>query len=212
MEPQELTLTPMPAQRSPTTGPLDTHPHSAPRPPTRPPGVQHAASPAAAAKAGSGSDRAAAASRRSPPSTLDLSIRRRGAVIELGLSGDLDMATAPRVREAMAWLRFSRGARPTVVIDTTDLAFISTGGYRALQAAQVGANGLWDPRVALIVGPAVARLEAAISAGSTPSPSTARPPGDARHPSWRRPSSDRGPPTLPPSSISPAGASPPPPG
>ena len=69
----------------------------------------------------------------------------------------------------MAWLRFSREPAPTIVIDTSDLAFISAGGYRALQAAQVGPNGLWDPRVALIVGPAVVRLEVAISAASTPS-------------------------------------------
>jgi hypothetical protein len=44
-------------------------------------------------------DRAAAGARR-PPGTLDLSIRRRGAVIELGLAGDLDMATAPAPRRS----------------------------------------------------------------------------------------------------------------
>jgi hypothetical protein len=115
-----------------------------------------------------GPGRAAAATRRPPPGTLDLSIRRRGAVIELGLSGDLDMATAPRLGEAMAWLRFSRGHASTIVIDTSDVDFIAAAGYRALQAALVGPDGLWDPRVVWIVGPAVARLEAVICAASAP--------------------------------------------
>jgi hypothetical protein len=117
--------------------------------------------------ADAGRDRATAATRR-PPGTLDLSISRRGAVMELGLSGDLDMATAPRLGEAMAWLRFGRGHASTIVIDTTDVDFIAAAGYRALQAALVGPDGLWDPRVVWIVGPAVARLEAVISAASTP--------------------------------------------
>lgn len=101
---------------------------------------------------------------------LAMSVQRRGAVIELGLSGDLDMATAPRLRDAMAWLRFSSGPTTTIVIDTCDIEFIAAAGYRALQAALVGPNGLWDPRVTLVVGPVVARLEAAISAASAPRP------------------------------------------
>jgi hypothetical protein len=117
---------------------------------------------------GAAADRAAAAAPPPASGTLDLSIRRRGAVIELGLAGDLDMATAPRLGEAMAWLRFSRGPAATIVIDTSDVDFIAAAGYRALQAALVGPDGLWDPRVALIVGPAVARIEAAIVAASTP--------------------------------------------
>jgi hypothetical protein len=97
---------------------------------------------------------------------LGLSIERRNSVIDLGLSGDLDMATAPRLGEPMAWLRLRRGRGTTIVIDTSDVDFVAAAGYRALQATLVGPNGLWDPRVALIVGPAVARLEAAISASA----------------------------------------------
>jgi hypothetical protein len=107
--------------------------------------------------------------QRPAPGTLDLSIRRRGAVIELGLAGELDMATAPRIGEAMAWLRFSSDPDTAILVDTTDIDFIAVAGYRALQAALVGPNGLWDRRVALVVGPAVARLEAAIAAASTSS-------------------------------------------
>jgi hypothetical protein len=95
-----------------------------------------------------------------------MSIGRRATVIELGLAGDLDMATAPRLREAMAWLRVSSDPTTTIVIDTSDVDFIAAAGYRALRAALVGRNGLWDPRVTLVVGPAVARLEAAITAAS----------------------------------------------
>jgi hypothetical protein len=111
---------------------------------------------------------AVAVSGRLPPGVLAVSIRRRGSVIELGLSGELDLATAPRLGEAMAWLRFSGGPGAPILIDTSDVEFISAAGYRALQAALVGPNGLWDPRVALVVGPAVARLEAAISDASAP--------------------------------------------
>jgi anti-anti-sigma factor len=108
----------------------------------------------------------ATAAGPAPPGLLGLSIERRGSVIDLGFSGDLDMATAPRLREAMAWLRLSSGPGTTIVIDTSDVDFVAAAGYRALQAALAGPNGLRDPGVALILGPAVARLEAAISASA----------------------------------------------
>ena len=36
---------------------------------------------------------------------LDMSIRRRGDVVELALAGDLDLATVHLLREAMTWLQ-----------------------------------------------------------------------------------------------------------
>jgi hypothetical protein len=93
-----------------------------------------------------------------------VSIQQRGAVIELGLSGALDVATAPRLRDVMARLRSDGGRAMTIVIDTNDVDRISDAGYRALQAALVRPNGLWDPRTALVVGPVVAGFEAEISA------------------------------------------------
>jgi anti-anti-sigma factor len=111
-------------------------------------------------------DRDAVTRGRPPPGTLVVSVERRGAVVALDLSGELDMATAPRLRKAMARLRASTGPRTTIVIDTTGVDFIAAAGYRALRAALVGPNAVWDARVALIVGPVVARLEAAISAAS----------------------------------------------
>jgi hypothetical protein len=121
----------------------------------------------------------AGAARRPPPGVLDLSIHRRGAVLELGLSGELDLATAPRLAEAMAWLRSSNGAATTIVIDTSDVDFIAAAGYHALQAALLRPDGLWDPRVVLVVGPVLTRFEAAISAISAPA-ARGRAPGAGR--------------------------------
>ena len=59
------------------------------------------------------------------------------------------MATAPRLGEAMAWIRLSSGRATTIVINTSGVDFIAAAGYRALLAALVGPDGLWDPLVAL---------------------------------------------------------------
>ena len=93
----------------------------------------------------------AAAAPRPPPGMLALSIQRRGAVIELGLSGELDMATARRLGDAMARLRSESGPATPIVVDTSDVDRVTDAGYRHLRAALVGPNGLWDPKVALIV-------------------------------------------------------------
>jgi hypothetical protein len=109
------------------------------------------------------------------PGVLDVSIRRRGNVVELSLSGALDIASAPRLGEAMALAHDMAGTRrsvrpvragdrrrghgATIVIDTGDIALVDSVGYQALQAELVGPNGLWDPGVVWIVGPAVATFE-----------------------------------------------------
>lgn len=110
------------------------------------------------------------------PGVLDVSIRRRGTVVELSLCGALDWASAQRLGEVMALARDMAGRRrstppvrpggrrrrrrATIVIDTGDIALVDAAGYQALQAELVGPNGLWDPGVAWIVGPAVAAFEA----------------------------------------------------
>jgi hypothetical protein len=109
------------------------------------------------------------------PGVLDVSIRRRGNVIELSLAGVLDTGSAPRLGEAMALARTMastpraahppardrrRGHSSPIVIDTSDIVDVDTSGYQALQEAMVGANGLWDRGVAWIVGPAVVKFEA----------------------------------------------------
>jgi hypothetical protein len=97
-----------------------------------------------------------------PPGVLDLSIRRCDHVIELGLAGDLDLATAHCLREAMAWLRFTQKRDQTIVIDTRALDFVAVAGYRALRAELVGPDGLPDPSVVWIVGPVITRFESAL--------------------------------------------------
>jgi hypothetical protein len=191
----------------------DTHAHRAPTAPASPQVLDHARrladralgaallddAPSAVGRvhrhtdagAHAGPDRAPAG--RPPPGTLDLSVHRRGAVTELGLAGELDVTTAPRLAEAMTWLRFNGGRARTIVIDTTDLDFISVAGYRALEAVQLRPDGVWDPRVVLVVGPVLSRLEAAISAAST---AGARRNDAARRggsPRTRGPSGHRGP-------------------
>jgi hypothetical protein len=60
---------------------------------------------------------AGAALRGRPAGTIELSIHRRGGVIELDVSGELDMATAPRLGEAMVWLRMSSCPATIIVIN-----------------------------------------------------------------------------------------------
>jgi hypothetical protein len=128
------------------------------------------------ANADAGPDSTAAAS--GPPGALDVSIRRRGNVVELSLSGALDVAGASRLGEAMALARDMastrgsvrslgtrgrhRGHTATIVIDTSDIHVVDSAGYEALRATLVAPNGLWDPGVSLVVGPAVATFEASI--------------------------------------------------
>jgi anti-anti-sigma factor len=95
---------------------------------------------------------------------LDVSIHRRGDVVELALAGDLDLATAHILREAITWLRFTQELGQTIVVDTRSLDFVAVAGYRALLAALVRPDGVPDPAVVCIVGPVVARFESALGA------------------------------------------------
>jgi anti-anti-sigma factor len=97
-----------------------------------------------------------------PPGVLDVSIRRRDHVVELGLAGDLDLATAHRLREAMTWLRFTLDRDQTIVIDTRALDFVAVAGYRALRAELVGPDGVPDRSVVCITGPVITRFESAL--------------------------------------------------
>ncbi|HLM64909.1 MAG TPA: hypothetical protein VK306_11475 [Acidimicrobiales bacterium] len=86
---------------------------------------------------------------------LGMRVLSRPWLVELRLDGELDMATAPRLAEAVAWLR--RGGR-TVVVDTRGLVFVGVAGERALRAAVTGPDGGRDPQVLIVVGAAVGRL------------------------------------------------------
>jgi hypothetical protein len=97
-----------------------------------------------------------------PAGLLDMSIRRRGDVVELALAGDLDLATVHVLREAMTWLRFTQERGQAIVIDTQALDFVAVAGYRALRAELVQPGGAPDPKVTCIVGPVIARFESAL--------------------------------------------------
>jgi hypothetical protein len=128
--------------------------------------------------------RAVADASAALPGVLDVSIRRRGNVIELRLAGALDAASAPRFGEAMALARVMASAplaadravacdrrrrrAATIVIDTSDIVDVDASGYLALQDALVGPNGLWDRGVAWIVGPAVAMFEVSTQSRARP--------------------------------------------
>lgn len=104
-----------------------------------------------------GSDRADPDGVRLPPSDgLVLDLRQRDRLVELQLAGDLDLATAPRLAAAMAWLR--RRYRRTIVVDTRRLDFVDLAGYRALRASLQDPDGTRDPRIVYVVGEALGRL------------------------------------------------------
>ena len=111
-------------------------------------------------------DRDSVTRGRPPPGTLVVSVERRGAVVALALSGAARHGHRPPGRRGDGLAPRRHRPRTTIVIDSTGVDFIAAAGYRALRAALVGPEGVWDARVALIVGPVVARLEAAISAAS----------------------------------------------
>jgi anti-anti-sigma factor len=101
------------------------------------------------------------------PGILDLSIRRRGSVVELALVGDLDSATVHRLDDAVTWLRHSTRGTEVVLLDTTAVAFVSAAGYRALHAALAAWDDRPGTRVVSIAGAAAERIEAAVAAIAT---------------------------------------------
>lgn len=89
--------------------------------------------------------------------TLSLRSRPRRHAVELRLAGDLDLANAPRLLAAMAWLR--RRHRHVIVIDTRDLSFVDVAGYRAFEASLNDPTGARDPRVVYVAGAVLAHLQ-----------------------------------------------------
>ena len=111
------------------------------------------------------------ADRSSPASSsIDTSVSGAGLHIEIRcdsgpvrLRGDLDLAAAPLLTDAVASYRLRHPGR-RVVIDTSELHFIDVSGLRALQRAMSRPDGTPDPTVAHVAGPVVRRLTSAIGA------------------------------------------------
>jgi anti-anti-sigma factor len=80
---------------------------------------------------------------------FEATVRRVEDVPVVSLTGELDMATAPQLEEAVE--RAPAGSR--VIVDLSELAFIDSSGIRALlQVYDSGQNG--HPTVSFIRGPA----------------------------------------------------------
>lgn len=62
---------------------------------------------------------------------LDLNLTKRGTECELKLVGKLDALTAPGAQDAMLQLA---GQFEKIILDFTDLTYVSSAGLRALKA------------------------------------------------------------------------------
>ncbi len=95
------------------------------------------------------------------PDDFDLDLDGRSHVVRLHVTGELDAYTAPRLVEAVSWLR--RRHDGGLVLDLHDVTFVDTVGYRAIHRASCDDDGRPDPRVVRVIGPAVAKLELVVA-------------------------------------------------
>lgn len=103
------------------------------------------------------------------PGGLRLCLSHREGAVDLELSGDLDLATAPRFASAMAWIR--RRFRQMIVVDTRGLDFVDLSGYRAFHRSFRQADGERDPRIVYLTGRALHRFQRyLVGLGLTPAP------------------------------------------
>ncbi len=65
---------------------------------------------------------------------LDLNLTKRGTECELKLVGKLDALTAPGAQDAMLQLA---GQFETMILDFSDLVYVSSAGLRALKALRM---------------------------------------------------------------------------
>jgi len=100
---------------------------------------------------------------------LRMCLHPRDGAVDLELTGDLDLASAPRFAAAMAWIR--RRFRQLIVVDTRGLDFVDLSGYRAFDHSIRTDDGERDPRVVYLTGQALTRLHRyLVGLGLTPSP------------------------------------------
>jgi anti-sigma B factor antagonist len=71
--------------------------------------------------------------------TLRLAVVVRDEVVVLRVIGEVDLATAPELQDALIVAEYA--ALPMVVVDLTRTTFLSVAGMRALLAAEQGMGG-----------------------------------------------------------------------
>lgn len=67
---------------------------------------------------------------------LDTRVTREGATVVVALSGELDLATAPRLRSCLAPMVTAATAPQELVLDLSDLSFLDASGISALLTVQ----------------------------------------------------------------------------
>jgi anti-anti-sigma factor len=92
---------------------------------------------------------------------LELHTDGLGPALRLHVEGELDAFSAPRLVDAMAWLR--RRHDGGIVLDLHDVSFVDMAGYRAIRRVCCDGDGHPDPRIARVIGPAVAKLELVVA-------------------------------------------------
>ena len=95
------------------------------------------------------------------PDDFAMDLDDRSQVVRLHVAGELDSYTAPRLVDAVKWLR--RRHAGGLVLDLHDVTFVDTVGYRAIHHASCDEDGRPDPRVVRVIGPAVAKLELVVA-------------------------------------------------
>lgn len=92
---------------------------------------------------------------------FELQAEGGGPSVRLRIEGELDAFTAPRLVEAVGWLR--RRHDGGIVLDLHDVTFVDMAGYRAIHRVCCDGAGHPDPRVVRVIGPAVAKLELVVA-------------------------------------------------
>lgn len=84
--------------------------------------------------------------RKSPPTeTMTLDLEHQGQAMVLTVAGDIDFATATRLRTAIGGALDQRP--PVFVIDLSSVTFISSAGLSVLVETHISATGHTDYRV-----------------------------------------------------------------
>jgi anti-sigma B factor antagonist len=83
---------------------------------------------------------------------FEIARERRGTTVRLAVTGELDIATAPKLRELFAAER--RDGAALIVLDLAEVTFMDSSGLHAVIDAHEDGAG----RLRIVLGPAAARV------------------------------------------------------